>query len=204
MNLTYLDISSCQLSRNQEFIDLMFSPNLPNLTTLKGKALWAEEDGKEKDIVVEIPPNSQSSLTDLDIRYCRVGFYPSLFNHCPKLKKLSVYSLHDEESKKLHLNMMKSPNLTNLEYLKMDSWNEASEIIFTNPIYSNLKELHLVRPFRNGENLNVELVSNCNNLVNLTTLTVSVETQDLQEFQKNPTFSKLKRISNIVIPQKRL
>ncbi|EFC38075.1 hypothetical protein NAEGRDRAFT_53287 [Naegleria gruberi] len=198
-NLTYLNISNCFVS-NQEFVDLILSPNLPKLTTLKAKRLnnfyWSNAQPTQ---AVEFPPNRQSSLTELDLGDLTL---PKLFDHCPKLKKLSFSDFDDDDNNKEILNMMKSPNLSNLEYLDINHWKGMSENLFTNPIYSNLKELYLT-PIHQVEPLDVNLVSNCTNLVNLAKLCIKsahILTNDcLEEFNKNPTFVKL---TNITLPTK--
>ncbi|EFC36397.1 predicted protein [Naegleria gruberi] len=195
-NLTFLDVNNSSM-KNQDFANLIVSPNLPKLTTLKANNLYHDET------VATFPPNSQSSVTYLDIRYCELVLFPSLLDHCPKLKKLKVLPGGEDEyiSLKELLNMMKSPSLSNLEYLDITCCGETVEIIFTSPIYSNLQELRLELHESSNQTLDISLVSKCTTLVNLKTLDLW-RTEYLaeleEEIKRNPTFSKVK---NLKVPK---
>lgn len=198
-NITFLNISNCHIS-NSEFIDLLISPNLPKLTTLKARSINQEymPFAVVDNSVVQLPPNSQSSITDLDLEGSNIIPFSNFTYHCPKLKKLNIFihNFVNEDFRKAYVNSLSAPALSNLEYLKVCCNSILLDIIFTSPFYSNLKEIDC--EFSEcAKELDLDLISNCNNLVNLTTfkaLRLRVTSDCLQVFKTNPTFSNLKTL----------
>ncbi|EFC37187.1 hypothetical protein NAEGRDRAFT_53913 [Naegleria gruberi] len=193
-NLTYLKITECSIN-NQDFANLLISPNLPNLTTVK----WVNANVQSyrnmvfDNTIAKFPPNSQSSITNLKLDDSNLAPFPSLIDHCPELKQLRLRPT--KESQNVLSNYLNSTCLSNLEYLSIDGGNKELQIICTNPILSNLKELR----FTNIEETSIDatILSNCTNLINLTKLEgnrkgkMKVTSECLQALKTNPTFSKL-------------
>ncbi|EFC46813.1 hypothetical protein NAEGRDRAFT_47527 [Naegleria gruberi] len=213
-NITSLDLSYGYMP-NSEFVNLIFSPSLPKLTTLKAERFnWTNANifkertqyTKENSEVVQCPPNSQSSITDLYLKNTYISTFPSLTYHCPNLKRLTIsnsYAL-DCENKELlkstYVTFLSAPTLSNLEYLDISDLTcleSLFEIIFDSSVYSNLKELICKCSNVHGIKLYENLVSKCTNLVNLRNFdafAVSASSECVKALQTNPTFAKLRKV----------
>ncbi|EFC36918.1 hypothetical protein NAEGRDRAFT_54100 [Naegleria gruberi] len=192
MNLTFLDIAHCSIS-NRELGDLLVSPNLPKLATLHASCSSTDNS------IIELPTDihTRSSLTDLN--FSNIASFPSLANYCTNLLKLTIIipSIEKKSSNAL-IDLISSPNLSNLKRLDISCWDEIFEILFTSPNFTKLEELHSYpTDFRNTEELlTTELILNCKTLINLRLFQWygmrQVTSEEGEEaFFKNPTFSKL-------------
>ncbi|EFC39011.1 hypothetical protein NAEGRDRAFT_52719 [Naegleria gruberi] len=215
-NITRLDLSYCSMP-NSEFVNLIVSPSLPKLTTLKAENFnWGNANifggptahyRQENSEVVQCPPNSQSSLTDLNLKSTYISTFPSLSYHCPNLKRLTIshssarYCENKNLLKSSYETFLSAPTLSNLEYLDISDLaclESLFEIIFDSPVFSNLKELICQCCNMDGINLYENLVSKCTNLVNLRKIdahSVSASKACVKALQTNPTFAKLRKVS---------
>ncbi|EFC42133.1 Hypothetical protein NAEGRDRAFT_69941 [Naegleria gruberi] len=204
-NITHLDLSYCRML-NSEFANLIVSPKLPKLIKLKAQDFnWGNleffDKKNENSQVAHCPPNSQSSLTDLDFQSCFITPFPTLTHHCPNLNRLSLRNSRKCPNKELlrssYITFLSAPSLCNLEFLDisgLECLESLFEIIFTLPFYPNLRELKCSPSREGGETLQANLISNCSHLKNLRILDaygVFASNECLKSLQTNPTFSNL-------------